>query len=119
MGIREVFENQLEWDRRVFDQLQQRGDLHTRARPIDHSFIADERAGLDDLARLLEDMSFQLSGVLEEIGEDGRRYYRLEAQTISTTDWHSIVKVSLLMCAFAAIYRVSYDGWGTSVQRDA
>lgn len=116
MSIRDDFEHQLGVDEKMIAHLRSRGNVDSIRRPIDHSFWAEDRAGLDDLATLLKRLAFTDPTVKEGVAEDATRYFYLETQTVSDTQWHSIVKTSLLMSCLAAIFRVGYDGWGTLVK---
>jgi len=116
MKIIESIHNQLKLDRKTIDALKKDGNNDKVYRPIDHSFWSYEKENLSELAALLKIMDFENTKVKEGKTEEGETYFYLETKSNDNTEYHQIVKTSVLMECLAAIFKVGYDGWGTKVE---
>lgn len=99
-------------DSETLKKFRDAGDDEQIVRLIDHSFTSENESSLAELSECLESMQF--GNVALSQSEDTASYL-LECTSIDCTEFHNIVKTSVLMDMLAQQFGVEYDGWGCSV----
>ncbi|GLR72205.1 ribonuclease E inhibitor RraB [Agaribacter marinus] len=103
-------------DKETLAALKSRGDDEELVRIIDHSFVAEAHDALVPLADNLLHMGFSGVSIDKHPESD---IFVLECTSFDCTEFHSVVKSSVLMALLAKTYTVKYEGWGCSVAKES
>ena len=101
-------------NRRVVDDLRQKGDALTAARKVDHFIFFKTEADRKKFARAVQDSGFVVENAGKEIGVKDRPY-SLHISRTDKVDYNSIDKVSIYLWELALHHFGKYDGWETFV----
>ncbi|HRP55864.1 DUF695 domain-containing protein [Agriterribacter sp.] len=101
-------------NRRVVDDLRQRGDALTAPRKVEHYVFFKTESGRKKFARVVQDSGFVVENAGKEMGVKDRPY-SLHISRTDKVDYNSIDKVSIYLWETAMRYFGKYDGWETFV----
>lgn len=101
-------------NRRVVDDLRQRGDALTAPRKVEHFIFFKTEADRKKFARAVQDSGFVVESAGREMGVKDRPY-SLHISRTDKVDYNSIDKVSIYLWELAMHYFGKYDGWETFV----
>lgn len=105
-------------NRRMVDQLQQKGDIMTAPRRVDHFIFFKTEADRKAYAFAVQDSGFVVENAGQEQGIKDRPY-SLQISRTDKIDYESINKVTLYLWKLALQHFAKYDGWETFVVRGA
>ncbi|MCC6288687.1 MAG: DUF695 domain-containing protein [Chitinophagaceae bacterium] len=103
-------------NRRVVDNLKEKGDALTAPRKINHFIFFKTEKERKEYAFMVQDNGFTVENAGKEIGVT-ERPYTLQISRIDKVDYDSIDKVTLYLWELALKYSAKYDGWETFVVR--
>lgn len=103
-------------NRRMADVLQDKGDLLTAPRKVQHFIFFKTESTRKDFLRQVQDIGFEIDNAGKEIGVQDLPY-SLIISRVDKVDPNNMDKVSLLLWELALRYGAKYDGWETFVVR--
>ncbi|MDQ7994260.1 MAG: ribonuclease E inhibitor RraB [Luteibacter sp.] len=86
------------------------GDVFARHRSVDFVFVSEDEAQASAVAGFLSDYQYATT-MLTSSGGD----YRVVATISMSVEQQVILSVSGFMTCIAALFQVSYDGWGAPI----
>ncbi len=104
-------------NRRVVDNLKEKGDVLTAPRKINHFIFFKTEKDRKEYAFTVQDNGFTVENAGKEIGVNDRPY-TLQISRIDKVDYNSIDKVTLYLWELAVKYSAKYDGWETFVVKE-
>jgi regulator of RNase E activity RraB len=117
MPSRQEIIDQLGTDAQIKQALAERGDDESKSHSIEHHFLAEQREPLSELERVGRMLGFDASEIWDETTDEGGRYFTMNLLSDTTTHLQGLGRESLLMTGLAEAFGVSYDGWGTHVEK--
>ncbi len=99
--------------------LEAQGDVEMTWHTVEHHFLADRKAVLDDVARIGRMLCFAHSEIKEGRTQQGAQYWYFDLLSQTNTHLAELARQSILMFSLAEAYGAEYDGWGTSVETTA
>ncbi len=117
MPSRQEIIDQLGTDAQIKQALIERGDDESKPHTIEHHFLAEQPVPLSELERVGRMLGFNTSEIWEETTDEGGRYFTMNLLSNTTAHLEGLGRESLLMTALAEAFGVSYDGWGTHVEK--
>jgi len=104
-------------NRRVVDELKEKGDVLTAPRRVDHFVFFKTEAERKKYAAIVQDSGFVIENAGKELGAVDRPY-SLQISRIDKIDYASIDKVTLYLWQLALKHFAKYDGWETFVVKE-
>lgn len=103
-------------NRRVVDNLKEKGDALTAPRKINHFIFFKTENDRKEYAFAVQDNGFTVENAGKELGVKDRPF-TLQISRVDKVDYNSIDKVTLYLWELALKYAAKYDGWETFVVR--
>lgn len=103
-------------NRRVVDNLKEKGDVLTAPRKINHFIFFKTENDRKEYAFAVQDNGFTVENAGKELGVKDRPF-TLQISRVDKVDYNSIDKVTLYLWELALKYAAKYDGWETFVVR--
>lgn len=117
MPSRQEIIDQLGTDAQIKQALIERGDDESKSHTIEHHFLSEQREPLSELEPVGRMLGFNASEIWDETTDEGVPYFTMNLLSDTTTHLQGLGRESLLMTALAEAFGVSYDGWGTHVEK--
>src|SRR5690349_15131032 len=117
MPSRQEIIDQLSTDAQIKQALNDRGDVESKPHTIEHHFLAQQSEPLSELARIGRMLGFDASQIWDETTDEGNAFFTMNLLSDTTTQLHGLGRESLLMATLAEAFGLSYDGWGTHVEK--
>ncbi|MFT3700949.1 MAG: DUF695 domain-containing protein [Agriterribacter sp.] len=104
-------------NRRVVDDMKEKGDVLTAPRRVDHFIYFKTEADRKKYASIVQDSGFVIENAGKELGAVNRPY-SLQISRADRIDYASIDKVTLYLWELALKHFAKYDGWETFVVKE-
>lgn len=104
-------------NRRVVDDLKEKGDVLTAPRRVDHFIYFKTEAERKKYASIVQDSGFVIENAGKELGVNDRPY-SLQISRVDKIDYTSIDKVTLYLWELALQHFAKYSGWETFVVKE-